>query len=307
MQQEVTDYLESLRKAQEAAGPMETLPELRQWYRDVIGSMPPAETPEGLTVTSRSYRSGGEDIPLLVQRPGGGIRPVLLYFHGGGFALGNPAATAETTATLASVSGCVVVSADYRLAPEHPYPAAHDDAVAALRWVRDHAGELGVDAARLAVAGDSSGGALALHAAVEAHGAGTDVAALVLFYGWFVYSLGSESMVRLGPTDPVLPTPLMEMFRSAYFGSEEKAAAAQRSVLPRLGDTCIIFGDRDPLGADSETVAALLAAAGTPVEVHRFAGMPHGFSTIPVLTDGRRSVELAGSFLATRTSPGVAR
>jgi acetyl esterase len=308
MNQEVTDYLESLRAAQEAAGPMETLPELREWYRDVIGSMPQSETLAGFAVEQRHYPSGGFEMPLLIQRPGEGIRPALVYFHGGGFALGDASATAETTALLASVSGCVVVSGDYRLAPEHPYPAAHDDAVAALRWVQDHAAELGVDGGRIAVAGDSSGAALALHAALEAHAAGSDVSALVLFYGWFIFGLDSESMVRLGPTDPVLPTPLMEMFRSAYFGTDAEAAAkAQKTELPRLPDTCIIFGDSDPLASDSETVAELLKEAGTQVEVHRFGGMPHGFSTIPVLTDGRRSVELAGSFLATRTSQSVAQ
>jgi acetyl esterase len=303
MNQEVADYLESLRGAQEAAGPMATLPELRRWYQDLIGATPKPALPAGMTVEQRHYESGGSQLPLLIQRPADGLRAALVYFHGGGFALGDPDATAETTARLASVSGCVVISADYRLAPEHPYPAAHHDAVAALAWVRDHAAELGVDGTRVAVAGDSAGGALALHAALEAQAAGTGVVALALFYGWFVFSLESESMVRLGPTDPVLPTPLMEMFRTAYFGLDAGVARkAQYESLPRLADTCVIFGDADPLASDSETVADLLSAAGTQVEVHRFGGMPHGFSTIPVLTDGRRSVELAGSFLASRTA-----
>jgi acetyl esterase len=306
MNQEVADYLDVLQAAQAAAGPLETLPQLREWYRAVIGAMPVGELPAGFAVEQQSYVSGGTRLPLLVQRAGEGRRAALVYFHGGGFALGDASATAQSTARLASASDCVVVSADYRLAPEHPYPAAHVDAVAALEWVHDHAGELGVDAASIAVAGDSSGGSLALHAAVQAEAAGRPVCGLVLFYGWFDFTLRSESMVRLGPTDPVLPTQMMELFQSAYFAGADDAAAAEATSLPRLADTCIIYGDSDPLGSDSEMVAQRLIAAGTQVEVHRFGGMPHGFSTIPMLTDGGRSLDLAGSFLASRTAERVA-
>jgi acetyl esterase len=301
MNPEVAAYLESLRAAQEAAGPMESLPELRAWYRELMAGLPATPLPAGFTVEQQQFTSAGTELAMLVQRPGAGRRPAVLYFHGGGFALGDPSATADATMQLAQTSGSVVLSADYRLAPEHPYPAAHDDAVAALEWVWAHAESLGIDSERLAVAGDSAGGALALHAALSAQAAGRPVAALVLFYGWFVYSLESESMQRLGPTDAVLPTPLMEMFRAAYFGDADAARAAEVRRVPGLGDTCLIYGDTDPLSADSEALARLLSDSGTQVEAHRFGGMPHGFSTIPVLTDGRRSVALAGAFLTART------
>jgi acetyl esterase len=118
--------------------------------------MPVGELPAGFAVEQQSYVSGGTRLPLLVQQAGEGRGAALVYFHGGGFALGDASATAQSTARLASASDCVVVSADYRLAPEHPYPAAHDDAVAALEWVHDHAGELGVDAASIAGADDAA-------------------------------------------------------------------------------------------------------------------------------------------------------
>lgn len=304
MKAEIEAYLGQLAAAQAAAPPPESIADIRAWYRTQVEQLAAVVTLPPLA--RRAWHPVGgaaEGVRALVQAPQADPSPGILYFHGGGYALADPEATEPATAQLAVAAGCTVVSVDYRLAPEHPYPAAHEDALAAWRWVRDCGAALGVDPARIAVAGDSSGAALALHVALEAEREGTGVAALALLYGWYIPTLETESMRALGPQDPVLPLSLMEMFRSAYFGEAGVGEVLERA-LPELPDACVIVGERDPLYSDSERLVAGLRAGGTMTELHVFGGMPHGFSTVPLLTDGRRSIDLAASFLASRCATG---
>jgi acetyl esterase len=306
MRHEVDEYLTALGQAAATQPPDPTLPQLREWYRGIVAAsaahveIAPLARSEWLTLAL-----GGRDLRALLQVPTeAGRHPVVVYFHGGGYALADPEATEAMTAALAARSGCAVLSVDYRLAPEHPYPAAHEDALDALRWLGEHGAGHGLDTESVAVAGDSSGAALALHAAVgAAREELPSPRALALFYGWYDATLSGASMAELGPVDPVLPRPLMEAFRAAYFGDAPAGAVARLGIdgeLPVLGDACLVVGGADPLRSDSEALAATLRAAGTNVEYHCFDMMPHGFSTIPSLTDGRRSVDLAAGFIASR-------
>lgn len=306
MHTQVADYLAGLQAAQQADPPELTPQGLRAWYARMGEQAPPAELPP-LEEQRRIRIPGGDgDLDALVQVPRERVEGgTVLYFHGGGYCVADAQAVAPMTAQLAHESGCTVVSVDFRMAPEHPYPAAHEDARAALRWAQDAGGgaEVGAEPARIALGGDSSGASLAIAAALEAHEADAPPAALVLFYGWYVLSLDTPTMRDRGPTDPVIPLQLMEMFRAAYAGDSaaDDVDYVARS-LPALPDTCIIVGEDDPLVSDSELLAEHLREAGTRVEWHSFAGMPHGFSTVPSFTDGRRSVAVGASFARSRVA-----
>ena len=137
--------------------------------------------PQGMTVVDRLVPgpAGAPDVPVRIYTPGGSSSEVgaLVWFHGGGYVFGEIEASERACVEIADVVGCVVVSVEYRLAPEHPYPAGHDDCCAALTWVAAHGDELGVDPARLAVGGVSAGAGLAAALALRATPATWDTTA----------------------------------------------------------------------------------------------------------------------------------
>lgn len=311
MREEAERFLAALRAGQEAAPPPASMTELRKLYENpAFAALFAGDSPDLARRDVVTVPGAEGDLEALVQIPVdvGERPPVLVYFHGGGFGIGSFLANEVMTAWLAELARCTVVSVDYRLAPEHPFPSAHDDARAVLRWVRDGADGLGatVDPDRIAVGGDSAGAALALWSAIdESGGARAGVVAMALFYGWYVLSLDTPSMQELGPVDPVIPLPLMQLFRQCLAG-EDPAPLEQVDFvgrpLPRLADACLVVGDSDPLLGDSELLAANLRSGGTATELHVFGGMPHGFSMVRSITDARRSVEVAASFLRSRTA-----
>jgi acetyl esterase len=314
MRVEAQAFLDVLRAGQEAAPAPTSMAELRQLYEApefvalFAGDAPDLADRQLITVP------GAEgELQALLQRPLDAVEPspVLAYFHGGGFGVGSCLANETMTAWLAALSGCTVVSVDYRLAPEHPFPAAHDDARAVLRWVGEGAPGLGVaiDSTRVAVGGDSAGAALALWSALdESRRARPGVVALVLFYGWYVLSLDTPTMRSIGPTDPVIPLPLMQLFQQCLIG-DAKAGVSEVDVvdtpLPVIADACLLVGDADPLLADSEQLADNLRRCGSAVELHVFGGMPHGFAMVRSITDARRSIDVAATFLRSRTQRGA--
>ena len=146
---------------------------------DVLEIAKPAlERVENLTIPARD----GHALPARLYAPSIESLPVLLYFHGGGFTIGSIATHDVLCRQLSHLAGCAVVSLDYRLAPEHKFPTAANDAWDALHWLADHATSLGLDAARLAVGGDSAGGTLAAMCAVLARDADLPLALQLLFY-----------------------------------------------------------------------------------------------------------------------------
>lgn len=234
-------------------------------------------------VDDRTIPGPAGEIPVRVYRPSDDRPlPVVVWFHGGGWTIGNLDTHDNTCRSLANGVGCVVVSVDYRLAPEHKFPAAVDDALAATEWVAEHATEVGGDPARVAVAGDSAGGNLAAVVSLLARDAGTpDLAYQLLVYPVTDHEFESASM-RGNATGYFLEQESMRWFYNQYLNDENDGAdwrfsplrAAELSGLP---PAFVLTAEFDPLRDQGELYARELEAAGVPVELRRYDGVFHGF------------------------------
>ena len=227
-------------------------------------------------------------LPIRVYRPepaGQQAVPVVVYFFGGGWTLGSLNTSDGVCRTLTNATGCVTVAVQYRLAPEHKFPAAVHDCVAGVRWVAENAASLGVDPARLAVAGDSAGGNLAAAVCLHARAAGgPPIAAQVLVYPNTCY--GSDSASMRDNDDPVFFNHRSVAWYWGHYLADPAAGrdplaspllAADHHGLPRA---LVITAEHDPLRDEGEAYADTLAAAGVPVVRQRYLGMMHGFFTM---------------------------
>jgi len=227
------------------------------------------------------HRAGA--VPFRLYRPAGaaGARGCIVYLHGGGFMLGDLDSSDTTAWGLAHETGAVVVSVDYRLAPEHPYPAAFDDSWAVLEHVARHGAELGIDSTRLAVAGDSAGGNLAAVLALAARDrGGPALCAQAAIYPWVGIPFTSESY-RANALGPGLTLESMVKFRQAYLGGEDTDDAYAMPIkardFARLPPTLVMTAELDPIRDDGRVYAAKLAGAGTDVTYRELPGLLHGF------------------------------
>jgi acetyl esterase/lipase len=210
-----------------------------------------------------------------------------MFFHGGGFALGDLDTHDATARDHAVGAASVVVSVDYRLAPEHPYPAAVEDAWAATRWVADHAGEFGADSSRFAVAGDSAGGNLAAVVAQLARDAARsgDEPELAFQLLWYPATMWDTSLPSFAENAdaPVLDGDAMAAFTHWYAGHLDPAdppatlAPGRASDLSGLPPAYVAVAGHDPLRDDGVRYAELLAAAGGEVELHNAETLVHGY------------------------------
>ena len=230
-------------------------------------------------------------IPIRVYWPddtaGEAAHPVTMFFHGGGFALGDLDTHDATARDHAVGAASVVVSVDYRLAPEHPYPAAVEDAWAATRWVADHAGEFGADSSRFAVAGDSAGGNLAAVVAQLARDAARsgDEPELAFQLLWYPATMWDTSLPSFAENAdaPVLDGDAMAAFTHWYAGHLDPAdppatlAPGRASDLSGLPPAYVAVAGHDPLRDDGVRYAELLAAAGGEVELHNAETLVHGY------------------------------
>ncbi|MGI9425604.1 MAG: alpha/beta hydrolase, partial [Hyphomicrobiaceae bacterium] len=231
----------------------------------------------------------GGDIPLRLYR---GSRfqsdkpqPALVYFHGGGWVLGSLDSHDGVCCEIAKRADITVISVDYRLGPEHLFPAAVDDSIAATEWIAEQARELGIDPSRLAVGGDSAGGNLAAVVAIHARdNAGPAIAAQVLAYPVTDMSLTQESHARCADIPPI-PPDTMRWFFDRYCRSEAdktdwRAAPLAAASHAKLPPALIIVGGYDPLSDEGIAYADKLNAAGGTAEVFRMPGQIHGFLTM---------------------------
>jgi acetyl esterase len=233
----------------------------------------------------------------------GGALPGIVYFHGGGFVIGNLDSHDGTCRALANASGCAVVSVDYRLAPEHRFPAAPEDCYAALRFVAERGAELGIDARRLAVAGDSAGGNLAAVTALLARERrGPDVRFQLLVYPVADHAFDTPSY-RDNAEGYFLSAAMMRWFWGHYLerpeqGDDPLASPLRAKDLAGLPPALVITAEYDPLRDEGEAYAARLKQAGVAAELLRYDGQIHGFfSLFDALDDGRAAVERAGAAL----------
>ncbi len=235
--------------------------------------------------------------PLAQER---GPAPLLVYFHGGGWVIGDLDTHDGACRMLCRHAGVHVLSVDYRLAPEHPFPAAVDDACAALRWGLAHAAELGADPSRVAIGGDSAGGNLAAVACWLAARSGEPLpAAQLLVYPATDLAARRRSSELFGERF-FLTTSDMEWFVDTYVGAADRAdprlSILRAPDLTGLPPALVVTAGFDPLRDEAEEYAAALAAAGNVVAVRRFPGLIHGFmGMIGVSPSGRdATIELGG-------------
>src|SRR5580658_6639335 len=245
-------------------------------------------------VTDLTIPGPGGELPLRLYRPASDRPlPVLCYFFGGGWVLGTIDTADGVSRGLANASGALVVVAGYRLAPEHPFPAAVDDCYAALRCVADHAGEIGADPGRIAVGGDSAGGNLAAAVALRARDGGPPLAGQLLVYPNTDQLADDESM--RAAEDPFLfNRHSVAWYRRHYLADPGDAASPLASPLRAeslagLPPALVITAEYDPLRDQGEAYARRLAAEGVPVELSRYPGMAHGFFTMAGTLDASRA------------------
>jgi len=256
-------------------------------------------------VTDLTIAGPGGALPLRLYRPAGERPlPALLYFFGGGWVLGTVDTADGVSRSLANSSGALVAVAGYRLAPEHRFPAAADDCYAAVRWVAEHAEEIGADPARLAVGGDSAGGNLAAGVALRARAGGPALAGQLLVYP-NTDQLADDPSMRAANDPFLFNRHSVDWYRQHYLANPGDAASPLASPLRAqslagLPPALVITAEFDPLRDQGEAYARRLAGEGVQVELSRYPGMAHGFFTMIGTVDASRAaIEQAASRLRT--------
>jgi len=246
-------------------------------------------------------------IPLRFYRPesaGAGPGPLLVFYHGGGWVIGGLASYDALCRVLAAKARCRLVSVDYRLAPEHKFPAAVEDAFAALQWIAAHAATFGADPGRLAVGGDSAGGNLSAVVAQRARGAGGPALRFQLLIYPATDLRGGSASHQAFADGYLLTHQLMRWFFDHYMRSETDTADPLASPLlaanlAGLPPALVITAGFDPLQDEGKAYAERLAAAGVATEHRHYAGMIHGFFNMSgVLDEARRAIDDAAAALA---------
>ncbi len=257
--------------------------EARQLYRDTRAALQP-DPPEMAAVKDLTADGPGGPIPLRLYRPSasGPTPPVLVYFHGGGWVIGDLDTHDVLCRQLASESKAAVVSVDYRLGPEHKFPAAVEDCWAATRWVAANGAALGVDGRRLAVGGDSAGGNLAAVVAHMARDAGGPAIALQLLIYPGTDMAADTPSHREFAEGYLLTRESIRWFIAHYLRSEAdvddwRASPGRAPSLRGLPPALVITAGFDPLCDEGEDYARRLRRAGVLVDSVRYGGMIHGF------------------------------
>jgi acetyl esterase len=257
-------------------------------------------------VEDRTIPGPGGEIPVRIYVPkGNGPFGVLVYFHGGGWVVGNIEMTDQPCRMLTNAGRCVTISVDYRLAPEHKFPAGPEDCYAATKWAADNAAALNCDVARIAVGGTSAGATLAAAVALMARDrGGPRVAYQLLVYPATTSALDTPSHRQFAKDSYyILSRADMEWFWGHYLGSEADranpyACPAYATTLRGVAPAFVITAEYDPLRDEGEAYAARLREEGVQVVLRRYDGVTHGFFGMPAQLDkAKAAIAEAGSAL----------
>lgn len=265
----------------------ENLPTIREQFLQLLAAIPvPPEN--GVTLSERRApgRGGAPDVRVLVYTPPGKERPrpALLHIHGGGYVIGTPEMNHARNYTLCAELDCVIASVDYRSPPEHPHPAPVEDCHAALKWLYDHAASLGVDAARIAIGGESAGGGLSAALGLLARDRGE----VPVAFQWLIYPMLDDRTCTRDVSPAIGEflwtregncfgwTSLLGQAPGARDVSPY-ASAARASSLAGLPPTFIGVGALDLFVEEDMAYAQRLLQAGVPTELIVYPGAYHGF------------------------------
>lgn len=290
-------------------------PEKIQTLREMRATM--LETPPDREDVTKSDRripghAGDPDVDVRVYTPGAssdGLRPCLIEVHGGGFILGNVEMMDPWCQMIAAEVDCVVVSVEYRLAPEHPFPAGVHDCYAALEWVAGNAQELGVDPERIAIGGQSAGGGIAAGTALFSRDQGGPALCFQLLEIPEIDDrLETASMLAFQDT-PFWNRPNAVWSWHHYLGPDHEgepsiyAAPARAQDLSNLPPTYVSTMEFDPLRDEGLDYGMRLLQAGISVELHNYAGTFHGSAFLPTAEPSRRNTSEIVTILTRRLHP----
>jgi len=287
--------------------------------RALLESQGKPTTPEAVAkVVERTFPGPGGAVPIRVYIPAGqGPFPVVLYIHGGGWVIADLDTYDASPRAIANAAKAIVVSTHYRQAPEHKFPAAHEDTLAAYEWVLANAAKFGGDPKRIALVGESAGGNMAANIAIAARDKKLQAPLhQVLVYPVANNDMNAPSYVENANAKP-LNKAMMEWFVKHTFASPDQTAdpriaLAKRTDLAGVAPATIVLAQIDPLRSDGEALAAALRAAGVPVTVQRYDGVTHEFFGMGAAVDKAKAAQqmvgeqLRKSFEAQPTAPSAA-
>ncbi len=290
-----TQIRELLQAAEEAGVPaIHSLPyrEARDFY-DLTSRKLAGNPPDNLSVTDLDIDTTAGPVPLRIYRPENVVEqllPALVYFHGGGWCVGGLESHDHVCRWLAAHSDCAVISVDYRMGPEHKFPAAVEDAFAATQWISTHASELNIDRKRIGIGGDSAGGNLsAVVTLLAREQGGADLLCQLLIYPATDMLMRFPSHVTYGEGYRLTRTGIA-WFITGYLRDGEDMHDFRASPLmaddhANLPPAFIMTAAFDPLKDEGEAYAGKLRDSGVPVEYHCYPGMVHGFIAMPGAVD----------------------
>jgi acetyl esterase/lipase len=277
-------------------------------FKRASGSVPALRELDGYIIRNQKVPAGTLVSPVLVEgigaewvrAPTAQMDRAVLYLHGGGFVMGSPATHRELAARLSAVANAAVLVLDYRLAPEHPFPAAVQDAVAAHRWLLGS----GYSNAQLAIGGDSAGGGLALQTLIALRDQAIPLPSAAFFLSP-VTGLGfdGDSYDSRRDADPLVTLDMCRFTASLYIGANDPSApllSPTHGDLSGLPPLCVHVGDREILLSDSVRLADRASACGVDVELKVWPGMWHVFqASARFVPEARRSLAEIGRFVMT--------
>lgn len=284
-----------------------TKPTVKDAVNSLLAKNNIAAPPTNVTIAQQSIPgAGGTPIRIVTYTPNtpyNGPRPVIVYYHGGGWVIASPEVYEASSIALAQGAGAVVVSVDYRLAPENKFPTAHSDAFAAYQWVKQNAASLNGNPAKVAVAGESAGGNMAITVSVMARDMGIGMPVHILsVYPVANNYLFTDSYNKYANAQP-LSRPLVEWFVDKYFNTPADGESPLISLvdvtdLRGLPPVTIIGAEIDPLQSEGQQLADKLRREGVPVTYQLYTGVTHEFfGTYAIVPEAQQAQALAATQL----------